>query len=142
MGPKVSLQRIPLTFSRRCQDVVANNGIVGFDIRPPKRINGLLGIAHDKQFTRGRLHAMPFPGFGALGLGQKQDDLVLDRVGILKFIDDNRLVLLLQFGAHVRVIPQQGPRPREQSVKRHQPLFHKRGPAMRHKGGQELHRVP
>ena len=142
VGPKISLQSIPLTFGCRRQDVVADNGIVGFNIRPPKRINGLLGIAHDKQFARRRLHAMPFPGFGARGLGQKQDDLVLDRVGILKFIDDNRLVLLFQFGAHVRVVPQQAPRPREQSVKRHQPLFHKGGPAMSHKRGQELHRVP
>ena len=67
MGPKVSLQGILFPPGR--QDMVPDNGIVGFDIRTSKRINGLLGIAHDKQFPRRRLHVMPFPGFGALGLG-------------------------------------------------------------------------
>ena len=67
MGPKVSLQGILFPLGR--QDMVPDNGIVGFDIRTSKRINGLLGIAHDKQFPRCRLNTMPFPGFGAFGLG-------------------------------------------------------------------------
>ena len=111
MGPKVSLEGILLPLGR--QDMLPDDGIVGLDVRPSKRINGLLGIAHDKQFTRFRMHVMPFPGFGAPGLGQKQDQLVLDRIGVLKFIHDDRLILLFQFGPHVRMVSKQGPGPRE-----------------------------
>ena len=61
--------------------------IVAIDIGATERVNGLLGIADDKQHPTTKVCILPPVRHGA-GRDRKQDRS-LDRIGVLKFVDED-----------------------------------------------------
>ena len=58
-------------------------------------------------------------GSGVVGIGrQVEDDLGLERVGVLELVDEDPLIPLLGASAHLRVVAQQVARPGEQVLER------------------------
>src|SRR5439155_1858623 len=88
-----------------------------FDVRPAKREDRLLRISHDKQFARLQFNIPPCRRRSIRPFGEKQEDLVLDRIGILKLIHQNRLETDLHERPDLRMVFQQVPRSREESCK-------------------------
>ena len=68
-------------------------------------VDGLLRIAHHEQLAR-RRHGLAPVALRRIGGRQQQQDLGLQRIGILKLVDEDALVSLLQFGARA-IVPQQ-----------------------------------
>ena len=80
--------------------------VIGVDVGTPEAVDRLLGIAHHEQGARSRLQ--PAPVLLALVLpGEVEHDLSLDRVSILKLVDQQVGVAILEVGAHLGVLPQQ-----------------------------------
>ena len=76
----------------------------------PKPINRLLWIPDDHELARGETARILRIG------GQQRDDLCLDLVGVLKFIDQQRLKLILIVPPNTVVVPQQVPDAKQQIV--------------------------
>ena len=139
VGAKVFLQGVTLTAGR--QKMVLHDGIVGGNIRPSKRINGLLGISHDEQFPRLRLHVTPFFCFLSHGLSQKQNQFILHRIRVLKFIDQDRTILVLHFCADGRMVPKQVTCPGKQPAERHESVRRERRSALNDERIENLQHV-
>ena len=139
VGAKIAAQDVRLVFRR--QNMLLHHLIVGVNIRPSKRINGLLGISHDEQFPRFRLHVTPFLCFLSRGLGQKQNQFILHRVRVLKFIDQDRTILVLHFCADGRMVPKQVTCPGEQPAERHESVRRERRSALNDEGIENLQQV-
>ena len=77
---------------------------IGLDVGPAKSIDRLFGIADDEDFAGSQFHLAPVLGRSALGFGEIEQDLVLDRIGILKFVDEDRAVAPFEVGAHVILV--------------------------------------
>src|SRR3989442_1411700 len=77
------------------------------DIGAPEREDRLLGVADDEQLAGMQEDGWPRLSQSVLVLGQEEEDLVLDRIGILKFIHEDGLELALQPRPDMRVGLQQ-----------------------------------
>ena len=75
-------------------------------------IDGLLGVAHHVELARRRRGFAPV-ALGRIGGGQQQQNLGLQRVGVLELVHEDALVILLQLGARA-VVAQQVARVQEQ----------------------------
>ena len=84
--------------------------IEGFDISPPKRINRLLRITDDEQLSRLKLGLTPRRRLLTQPFSQIQHDFVLDRIGILEFIDQQCAIISLQLLTNHRIIAEQATR--------------------------------
>lgn len=90
-GPGASkVGREPAMDASLIKDLVLDN-LVGLDIRPPESVNGLFRIAHHKKLP-GEKTDVPPPAasparFLPKGFCKKEENLVLNRIGILKFVD-------------------------------------------------------
>ena len=73
--------------------------LVERDVGAAEAINRLLGVADDKQLAGQRARAMPV-GFGGIVGREQQQDLRLQRIGVLEFVDEDVADTVLQFGAH------------------------------------------
>ena len=98
-------------FSAGClaQHEIMNDGIIGFDIRSPKRINRLFGIAHNEELARRQPNLRPRTRLVCRVFGQVQNQFVLNRVRILKLINQNRVELLFDFSSYPWRITKQVP---------------------------------
>ena len=76
------------------------------DVGAPETVDGLLGIADDEQLAGLETHGAPVVGGGA-PLGQQEDDLRLQRVGVLELVDQQIVESRLKGGAHVAPPQQQ-----------------------------------
>src|SRR2546428_13222 len=77
------------------------------DISATEREDRLLGIADDEQLAGMQEYVWPGLGQSVLMLGQKEEDLVLNRIGVLKLIHEDGLEQALQPRPDVRVGLQQ-----------------------------------
>ncbi len=87
-----------------------------FDIGPTKGIDRLLGVTDDEQFSRLKLRLTPGTSLCAGALRQIEHNLVLHRVGILKFIDQQRTIVPFQLFTYGRMIAKQSPGLADQAV--------------------------
>jgi hypothetical protein len=76
------------------------------DIGAAKPVDRLLGISHDRQLPRRQGHGVPGIARRAL-FTQKHHDLGLERIGILKLVDEHVIEQTLTIGAHHEVVAQQ-----------------------------------
>ena len=60
-----------------------------------------------------------------MGFGEIEQDLVLDRIGILKFVDEDRAVAPFEVRAHVILVADEIARAHEQAVERKMPFADK-----------------
>ena len=88
----------------------------GFDVGSAEGIDRLLGIPHDKQFARLQVHVMPRSLMAARPFTEVEDDLVLDRIGVLKLIDQDRPIGLFDPSADGRMVAQEGFGPCQQPI--------------------------
>src|SRR5215813_7658906 len=91
-----------------------DNFEIGLDIRAAKRVYRLLRIANDKNLSGGEFYIAPLFGRMAHFFREIKKDFVLDRVRVLKFVDENRAELHFQLLTYVRPITDQVARAHEQ----------------------------
>src|SRR6516162_7450145 len=91
---------------------------IGFNIGAAKSVNRLLRITDDEDFSGNYFDLAPvhrrLPGL----FGQVEEDLILNRIRILKFVEENRAVTAFKIGPHPRLIPHQIACAHQQSIKR------------------------
>src|ERR1044071_5806123 len=90
---------------------------IGFDVGAAKSVDRLLGVADHEDFSRDDLHFAPIRRGLAELLGQVKKNFVLDRIGVLKFVDENGAVAAFEIRAHARLIAHQIARANEQPSK-------------------------
>ena len=95
---------------------------VGGDVGAPEPIDGLLGVPHHEQLAGGEADVAPARGPPRGLLAQPQDDLVLQRIGVLELVHQDGLEARLQFLPDARMVPEQVPRPHQQTVEGHQAM--------------------
>ena len=82
--------------------------LVEDDVRPPEAVDGLLGIADEEEPARVDLHLVPRRRCAhRLAAGDERGDLDLQRIGVLKLIDQQVRELLAQAAPHRRVATQE-----------------------------------
>ena len=79
-------------------------------------IDGLFGIAHDEQLARLGRNLQPIRFVGIVG-GKQQQDFSLQRIGVLKFIDEDVRETILQIAADIGFVTHQIAREQEQIYK-------------------------
>jgi hypothetical protein len=102
------------------------------DVGAAKAINGLLGVADHEQRAWPQLAVGP--RVGALLGGDQKQDLALDRVGILEFVDENVPIPVPERQAHGLVATHKRAGAVQQIVK----IQHRRGALKRVVGGDDL----
>ena len=85
----------------------------------------MLRISHDKDLSRNKLHLSPLSRLPAGSLGEIKENFILDRIGVLKLVDQDRLILALQLLADPRVVADEIPGADQESVERDEPLMNK-----------------
>ena len=80
--------------------------LIGFDVGPPEAIDRLFRIADDEQLAGNRCDPPPV-AFGRIVGGQQQQDLGLQRVGVLELVDEDMREPRLERPADARVLRQQ-----------------------------------
>ena len=68
-------------------------------------VDGLLRVAHHVELA-GRRDGFPPIAFRGVGGGEEKQNFGLERIGILKLVDENALIILLQLGACTVVLKQ------------------------------------
>ena len=90
------------------------------DVGAPESVDGLFGVPHEEQPTRLDRQLAPChrprAGFGA-PIGDPEGHLRLDRVGVLEFVDQQPLELMVEGDPDPGVVPDQVDRPDQQVVK-------------------------
>jgi hypothetical protein len=115
---------------------------IGFNIGATKSVNRLLRIPDDEDFSRNYSHSAPVRR-GRTGLfGQVKQDLILDRIGILKFVEENRAVAPFQIGPHARVIAHQVAGAHQQTFEGDMALAHEALAEMRCIGNEQAPEDP
>ena len=100
------------------QDDFLDHFQIGFDVGAAEGVDRLFRIADDKQFAGCQFNFAPVR-HALVGLfGQVEQNLILDRIGVLKLVDQDRPVAALEFGAHALVIAHQVARAHQQAVER------------------------
>ncbi len=89
---------------------------IGFDVGAAKRVDRLLRIADHEDFSLGELNVFPVGRLHSDLLGKVDEDFILDGIGVLEFIDQDRLEAALQLLAHRPMIAHESSRAREQAV--------------------------
>ena len=79
----------------------------GFDVGSAEGIDRLLGVPHDKQFARFQVHVVPRGLMAARPFTEVEDNLVLYRIGVLKLIDQDRPIGLLDPGTDGGMVAQE-----------------------------------
>ena len=87
--------------------------LVESDVRPAEAVDGLLRVAHHEQLSRGRAGLAPLRGGGIVG-GDEQQDLSLQRIGVLELVHQHVGEAAGQLGANGGVVPHQVARAQEQ----------------------------
>ncbi len=77
---------------------------INADIGAPEAIDRLLRVAHQKELPGNRASFTPVRRSRIAG-GQQQQDLGLQRIGVLELIDEDAFETLLKARAHLRVVP-------------------------------------
>ena len=95
---------------------------IGLDVGPAKSIDRLFGIADDEDFAGSQFYLAPILGCSALGFGKIEQNLVLDRIGILKFVDEDRAVAAFEVRAHVILVADEIACAHEQTVEGKMPF--------------------
>ena len=83
------------------------DGLIDVDVGPPEPVDRLLGVADDEQRSGPERHARPVP-LRARRAREQQDHLGLDRVGVLELVDEEPAILVLEGGADLQVVAEQG----------------------------------
>ena len=86
---------------------------IGLDIGAAESVNRLLRIADEKQLARNRRDATPVAPVGIVG-GEQQQDLGLERIGVLEFVDEEMREARLKSASHLRMSRQQIARAQQQ----------------------------
>ena len=81
------------------QDDLSHHVQVALNVGAPKGVNRLLRVSDHEDFTWLDLDRLPLGGALAEFFRQVEENLVLNRIGILKFIDENGLEKILEFFA-------------------------------------------
>jgi hypothetical protein len=84
----------------------AAHGLVSFDVRAPKPVDRLLGIAHDEEGAGNRRELPPVPLVGLLSR-QEKEDLRLDGIGVLELVHEDRRESLEQRASDLGVVAQE-----------------------------------
>ncbi len=87
-----------------CKHLV--DAAVDADVRPPESIDRLLRVADDEELAGDGSDLPPIRN-GGIVRGQEQQDLRLQRIGILKLVDEQTLEALLEAAAHLGIISNQ-----------------------------------
>src|SRR3990167_979800 len=94
--------------------------LISLDVRPPKGINGLFGVAHDKKLSRFKGHLAGIFAVMSRCLRKEKDNFILDGIGVLELINEYGTELALKLFTNVAIcfILQQIPGKGEESVER------------------------
>ena len=106
-------------------DHLLGNLQIRLDVGAAKGIDGLLRISHHKDLSRSELDLAPVCGPLAKLFGQIDEDLILDRIGVLELVDEDRLEAVLQFLTDDGIIAYESSRARQQTVEGDHPLLSK-----------------
>src|SRR5439155_20645518 len=69
----------------------------------PEAVDRLLRVPDDGEAAGPELHAPPLVGLGA-GLAEEEDDLALERVGVLELVDEDMVEERLELTAYQRAV--------------------------------------
>ena len=86
---------------------------VDADVGPAKAVDRLLRVADDEELAGGGNHPAPV-ALGRVPSRQQQQDLGLERIGVLELVDEDARVALLRGGAHCIVAADQVSRPEQE----------------------------
>src|SRR4029453_18817289 len=77
---------------------------IGLDIRAAERVYRLLRVANDENLSGGEFYIAPFFRRIVRFFREIKKNFILDRVRVLKFVDENRAELLFQLLTYARMI--------------------------------------
>ena len=96
--------------------------VVDDDVGAPEAVDALLGVAHHEEGSRPGDDGAPVGGPPSVGLrGEQEEELRLDRVGVLKLVDQHVPIALPQIPPHVGVLAEQPGRQHEEVVEAEHP---------------------
>ena len=105
MAAKVGRER---TFDAALrQDDPPDHVEITLNVGAPKSIDRLFGVADDEDFTRLKLDRLPVGGVLTGLFSQVEENLVLNRIRVLKLIDEKRFEKVLELFAQRPVIAQE-----------------------------------
>ncbi len=110
---------------------------IGFDVGAAKSVDRLLRVPDHEDFSRNDFHLAPIHRGLARLLGQVKKNLILDRIGVLKFVDENRAIAPLEIRAHAHLIAHEIARAHEQAVEGQMPFADKALAEIRGVGNQQ-----
>jgi hypothetical protein len=85
------------------RDELILHRLVRADIRAPETVDRLLRVADDEELAGGRGDVLP-PGGVRIRRRQEQQELGLERIGVLELVHEDVRQPPLQIGAHVRAV--------------------------------------
>ena len=88
---------------------LVDHAIEGLHVGPAKGIDRLLGIADDEKLSWFERHVLPGHGCTPRCFGESQEYFVLDRIRVLKLIDQDGAILALDPFPDVRMVPKEPP---------------------------------
>ena len=94
-------------------DELALDALVQPDVGAPEAIDRLLRIAHQEELAGYGSDAAPVP-FGRIAGGEQEQQLGLERIGVLELVDEEMAPARLQAAAHARVVAHQVACPQQQ----------------------------
>ena len=95
---------------------------IGFDVGAAKGVDRLLRVADDEYFSGNDSNLAPVHRCLTGLFGQVEENLILDRIGVLKFVDENRAVAPFEIRAYAHLVAHEIARAHEQAVEREMPF--------------------
>ena len=88
--------------------------VIHADVGPPEPVDALLGIADEEQLSGDELDVTPVGRQWTIGgCREIEDDLSLERIGVLELVDENPSIPLLGTAPDIAPISEQVARPGE-----------------------------
>ena len=88
---------------RACREQSVFHFLVDSNVRAAKAVDRLLRITNQEQLSRNGTDIAPI-GLASIIGGEQEEDLGLERVGILELVDEEVSEALLQLGANAAVV--------------------------------------
>ncbi len=95
---------------------------IGLDVGAAKSIDRLFRIADHEYFPWDYFELAPIHRGLAGGLGQVEENLILNRIGVLKFVDEDRAIAPFEICAHALLVAHEIARAHQQAVERKMPF--------------------
>ncbi len=104
---------VQLDLDRTGRHEAVADSLIRPDVGPPEPVDRLLRVADDEELARHGCDVLP-PRLPGVGRRKQQQQLGLERIGILELVDEDPLEALLEMPPHLRIVPDQVARAEQQ----------------------------